>query len=202
MGQRKAWQEDERHPGLVSLTGTDFRDLKSSQGPARTARSAKAWIGTFFFGKEAGTLTRRLLPTTQASTQHERGRGRPAAAESPAAAAVVAAAVAAATAIVAALAIAPAACPRAAIDARTAMASFALAGARSVSAPPQPPQPSYSDGRPLPQPSPPLLPPPRQRSSPPSPTQPSVGACRRASWAPFRLEQKFGYFPGKFSYML
>ena len=109
-----------------------------------------------------------------------------AAAESPAAAAVVAAAVAAATAIVAALAIAPAACPRAAIDARAAVASLAPAGARPVSAPPQPPQPSYSDGRPSPQPSPPLLPPPRQRSSPPSPTLPSVGACRRASWAPFR----------------
>ena len=96
-------------------------------------------------------------------------------------------AVAAATAIVAALAIAPAACPRAAIDARAAVASLAPAGARPVSAPPQPPQPSYSNALPPPQPSPPLLLPPRQReSSPPSPTLPSVGACRRASWAPFR----------------
>ena len=109
-----------------------------------------------------------------------------AAAESPAAAAVVTAVVAAAMAIVAALAIAPAACPRAAIDARAAVASLAPAGARPVSATPRPPQPSNSNARPSPQPSPPLLPPPRQRSSPPSPTLPSVGACRRASWAPFR----------------
>ena len=60
------------------------------------------------------------------------------------------------------------------------------AGARPVPAPPPQPQPSHSDGRPPPQPSPPLLPPPPQPSSPPSPTLPSVGACRRASWAPFR----------------
>ena len=32
VAQRKAWLEDERHPGLVNLTRTDFRDLKSSQG--------------------------------------------------------------------------------------------------------------------------------------------------------------------------
>ena len=49
VAQRKAWLEAERHPGLVSLTRTDFRHLKSSQGPARTARSAKAGLGRFFF---------------------------------------------------------------------------------------------------------------------------------------------------------
>ena len=40
-----------------------------------------------------------------------------------------------------------------------------------------------ADGRPPPQPSPPLLPPTPQPPSPPLPTLPSVGACRRASWA-------------------
>ena len=32
VAQRKAWLEDERHPGLVRLTRTYVRDLKSSQG--------------------------------------------------------------------------------------------------------------------------------------------------------------------------
>ena len=57
VAQRKAWLEDERHPGLVSLTRTDFRDLKSSQGPARTARSAKAGLGRFFWCSPPKTLT-------------------------------------------------------------------------------------------------------------------------------------------------
>ena len=42
-----------------SKTGTDFRDLKSSQGPARTARSAKPWIGTFFWKASWRTLRAR-----------------------------------------------------------------------------------------------------------------------------------------------
>ena len=54
-----------------------------------------------------------------------------------------------------------------------------------------------ADGRPPPQPSPPLLPPPPQPPSPPLPTLPSVGACRRASWAPFRPEQKICVLSGK-----
>ena len=54
-----------------------------------------------------------------------------------------------------------------------------------------------ADGRPPPQPSPPLLPPPPQPPSPPLPTLPSVGACRRASWAPFRPEQKIWVLSGK-----
>ena len=54
-----------------------------------------------------------------------------------------------------------------------------------------------ADGRPPPQPSPPLLPPPPQPPSPPLPSLPSVRACRRASWAPFRPEQKIWVLSGK-----
>ena len=67
VAQQKAWQEAERHPGLVSLTGTDFRDLKSSQGPARTARSAKAGLGRFFFESKLADTSGQAFP---AAAQH------------------------------------------------------------------------------------------------------------------------------------
>ena len=73
VAQQKAWLEAERHPGLMRLTGTDFRHLKSSQGPARTARSAKAGLGRFFFESNPADTSHAGLSCARPACRTELG---------------------------------------------------------------------------------------------------------------------------------
>ena len=62
VAQRKAWLEDERHPGLVNLTRTDFRDLKSSQGQQGQPGQPRLDWDVFFPKATRRTLLAQAFP--------------------------------------------------------------------------------------------------------------------------------------------